>query len=154
MGWCRYRCCGWSGAWRTVNSSLIMSNSTSAQGPGKGALATIQRIFTLLHRMVQTRLELIAVELEEEKANLFQLLMLVGLTLVFTGFCLMGLFILVCLAIDPVNRVLALSLITGILFLLAVITGIWAMVRVKRSTFLKETRHQLKLDRILLEDEK
>ncbi|WP_228350995.1 MULTISPECIES: phage holin family protein [Limnobaculum] len=131
-----------------------MSNSTSAQGPGKGALATIQRIFTLLHRMVQTRLELIAVELEEEKANLFQLLMLVGLTLVFTGFCLMGLFILVCLAIDPVNRVLALSLITGILFLLAVITGIWAMVRVKRSTFLKETRHQLKLDRILLEDEK
>ncbi|AKJ43221.1 phage holin family protein [Pragia fontium] len=130
-----------------------MANYSSSQGPGKGALSTIQRIFTLLHGMVQTRLELLAVELEEEKVHLTQLLIMVGLTLLFAGFFLMGLFILVCLAIDPAYRVLALSVITGTLFLLTLIVGIWTMVKARRVTFLKETRTQLKLDRHALKDE-
>lgn len=130
-----------------------MIDHSSTQGPGKGALSILQRIFTLLHSMVQTRLELFAVELEEEKVNLIQLVIMAGLTLMFAGFFLMGVFILVCLAIDPVYRVTALSIITGVLFLLTLIVGIWTMVKVRRSTFLKETRTQLKLDSALLKDE-
>jgi uncharacterized membrane protein YqjE len=129
-----------------------MANYSSSQGPGRGTLSIIQRIFTLLFSMVQTRLELLSVELEEEKVNLIQLLMLVGLTLLFAGFFLIGLFILVCLAIDPVHRMIALSIITAVLFLLALMLGIWTLVKVRRSTFLPETRAQLKQDRASLED--
>lgn len=78
-----------------------MPNTTASQGPGRGALSVVQRIFTLLLSIAQTRLELAAVELEEEKSHLVQLLIMAGLTLLFAGFCLMGLFILVCTGNRP-----------------------------------------------------
>lgn len=128
-----------------------MSNATTSQGPGRGALSVVQRIFTLLISIAQTRLELAAVELEEEKAHLIQLLIMAGLTLLFAGFCLMGLFILVCLAIDPAYRIVTLIAITGVLFCLALGVGFWTLAKARRSTFLKETRAQLSLDRSSLE---
>lgn len=131
-----------------------MPDNLHSQGPAKGALSVIQRIFTLLLGMVETRLELLCVELEEEKANLTQLLIMVGLTLLFAGFFLMGLFILICFAIDPAYRVVALSVLTGILFVLALAVGIGAVSKARKSTFLKETRSQLKLDHSLLKDDK
>nr|VUD23178.1 Inner membrane protein YqjE [Salmonella sp. NCTC 7297] len=54
--------------------------------------------------MVETRLRLAVVELEEEKANLFQLLLMVGLTMLFAAFGLMSLMVLVIWAIDPQYR--------------------------------------------------
>lgn len=131
-----------------------MPDNLHSQGPAKGALSIIQRIFTLLLGMVETRLELISVELEEEKANLIQLLIMAGLTLLFAGFFLMGLFILICFAIDPAYRTIALSVLTGILLVLTVIGGIWTISKARKSTFLKETRSQLKLDHSLLQDDK
>ncbi|GKX53772.1 phage holin family protein [Budvicia aquatica] len=131
-----------------------MPDNLHSQGPAKGALSIIQRIFTLLLGMVETRLELISVELEEEKANLIQLLIMAGLTLLFAGFFLMGLFILICFAIDPAYRTIALSVLTGILLVLTVIGGIWTISKARQSTFLKETRSQLKLDHSLLQDDK
>lgn len=131
-----------------------MPDNLHSQGPAKGALSIIQRIFTLLLGMVETRLELISVELEEEKANLIQLLIMAGLTLLFAGFFLMGLIILICFAIDPAYRTVALSILTGILFILTVIGGFWTISKARKSTFLKETRSQLKLDRSLLQDDK
>ncbi|MGO2345763.1 MAG: phage holin family protein, partial [Providencia sp.] len=64
------------------------------QGPGKGVLDSLQRIASIGVKMVETRIQLIAVELEEEKVNLIQLMLLVGITLLFTAFglmCLIGL---------------------------------------------------------------
>lgn len=60
--------------------------------------------------MVETRLRLAAVELEEEKANLIQLLVMAGLTLLLTAFGLMSLLILIFWAIDPLYRPMALGL--------------------------------------------
>ncbi|SQI43099.1 Inner membrane protein yqjE [Leminorella richardii] len=131
-----------------------MPNTTASQGPGRGALSVVQRIFTLLLSIAQTRLELAAVELEEEKSHLVQLLIMAGLTLLFAGFCLMGLFILVCLAIDPAYRVVTLIAITGTLFCLAIGVGFWTLSKARRSTFLKETRAQLKNDRHRLEKDR
>ena len=48
-----------------------MADSRYAQGPGKSALGIGQRMLTILVEMVETRLRLAVVELEEEKANLF-----------------------------------------------------------------------------------
>jgi uncharacterized membrane protein YqjE len=52
-----------------------MADSQHTQGPGKSVFGIGQRIVTLLVEMVETRC-VVVVELEEEKANLFQLLMM------------------------------------------------------------------------------
>ncbi|MEB6334225.1 phage holin family protein [Serratia rhizosphaerae] len=125
-----------------------------AQGPAKGVLDIGQRIITILVGMVESRLKLAVVELEEEKANLIQLMLLVGITLLFTAFGLMSLLILLFWAINPAYRVMALGTTTGVLLFLAVVGVIWTLVKVKRTTLLAETRKQLELDRAALERKK
>ena len=71
----------------------MMADPHHAQGPGKSVLGIGQRIVTLLVEMVETRLRLAVVELEEEKANLFQLLLMLGLTMLFAAFGLMSLMV-------------------------------------------------------------
>ena len=58
-----------------------MADTHHAQGPGKSVLGIGQRIVSIMVEMVETRLRLAVVELEEEKANLFQLLLMLGLTM-------------------------------------------------------------------------
>ncbi|MGP3153596.1 phage holin family protein [Serratia marcescens] len=127
-----------------------------AQGPAKGILDIGQRIITILVGMVETRVRLAVVELEEEKANLIQLLIMAGMTLLFTAFGLMSLLILLILifwAIDPVYRLMALGATTGVLLFLAVVGTIWTLVKARRTTLLGATRKQLELDRAELERE-
>ncbi len=88
-GWC----------WCPAVASLIMANTQHTQGPGQRVFSIGQRIVTLLAEMVETRLRLVVVELEEEKANLFQLLIMTGLTLLFAAFGLMSLLVLVIWAV-------------------------------------------------------
>lgn len=47
-----------------------MADTHHAQGPGKSVLGIGQRIVSIMVEMVETRLRLAVVELEEEKANL------------------------------------------------------------------------------------
>jgi uncharacterized membrane protein YqjE len=87
----------------------MSADNTTSQGPARGVLSTAQRIVTIIVGMVETRLRLAVVELEEEKANVIQLLMMAGVTLLFTAFGLMTLLVLLFLAIDPVHRLMALG---------------------------------------------
>ncbi|MBC3253246.1 hypothetical protein BFS14_22940 [Serratia fonticola] len=125
---------------------------TRAQGPGKGVLDIAQRIVTIMVGMVETRVRLAVIELEEEKANLIQLLMMAGLTLLFTAFGLMSLLILIFWAIDPAYRLMALGTTTAILLFLAVVGLVWTLSKARRSTLLGATRQQLELDRAELEE--
>lgn len=125
---------------------------TSAQGPGKGVLDIAQRIVTIMVGMVETRVRLAVIELEEEKANLIQLLMMAGLTLLFTAFGLMSLLILIFWAIDPAYRLMALGTTTAVLLFLAVVGLVWTLSKARRSTLLGATRQQLELDRAELEE--
>ncbi|WP_411755655.1 phage holin family protein [Serratia sp. (in: enterobacteria)] len=125
---------------------------TRAQGPGKGVLDIAQRIVTIMVGMVETRVRLAVVELEEEKANLIQLLMMAGLTLLFTAFGLMSLLILIFWAIDPAYRLMALGTTTAVLLFLAVVGIVWTLSKARRSTLLGATRQQLELDRAELEE--
>lgn len=129
-----------------------MSDSHQAQGPGKNILGIGQRIVTLVVQMVETRLRLAVVELEEEKANLFQLLLMAGLTLLFTAFGLMSLLVLIMWAVDPQYRLIVMVATTATLLLLAFVGGIWTLRKARRSTLLRHTRHELANDRTLLED--
>lgn len=124
-----------------------------APGPAKGVLDIGQRIITIVVGMVETLLRLAVVELEEEKANLIQLLVMAGLTLLFTAFGLMSLLILIFWAIDPLYRLMALGATTGVLLFLAIVGTIWTLVKVRRTTLLGDTRKQLAIDHTELEGE-
>lgn len=123
----------------------------SPQGPGKGLFDIIQRVATVVVGIVETRIRLAVIELEEEKANIFQLLLMAGITLIFTAFGLMSLLVVLFWAIDPAYRLMAMGTTTGVLLLLAVILGMLTLAKAKRSTLLSLTRKQLDVDRALLE---
>ncbi|EPB0480891.1 phage holin family protein [Providencia stuartii] len=116
------------------------------QGPGKGVLNTLQRIAGIAVQMVETRIQLIAVELEEEKTTLIQLILMAGITLLFTAFGLMCLIGLIFWSVDPIYRYQALVITTGVLILLAIIGAIWTLKKARQSTLLGATREQLKED--------
>lgn len=130
------------------------ADNTTSQGPARGVLSTAQRIVTIIVGMVETRLRLAVVELEEEKANVIQLLMMAGITLLFTAFGLMTLLVLLFWAIDPAYRLMALGVTTAVLLGLALIGAIWTITKARRSTLLGATRHQLEIDRELLEEDR
>ena len=129
-----------------------MANTQHTQGPGQRVFSIGQRIVTLLVEMVETRLRLVVVE--EEKANLFQLLIMTGLTLLFAAFGLMSLLVLVIWAVDAQYRLHVMIATTVVLLLAAAIVGILTLRKARRSTLLRLTRKELENDRALLEEDK
>jgi uncharacterized membrane protein YqjE len=132
----------------------MMSDSQQSHGPGKGVFNIGQRIVTTLVSMVETRVRLAIVELEEEKANLIQMLMMVGLTMLFTAFGLMSLMVLIIWAVDAQYRLMAIAITTAVLFALALIFGLWTLYKSRQSTLLRHTRKELDTDRTLLEEDR
>ncbi|CDH32413.1 phage holin family protein [Xenorhabdus bovienii] len=130
-----------------------MIQSPRSQGPGKGIFDTLRRVAAIVVSMVETRIRLIAVELEENTATLVQLLLLIGFTLLFAAFGLMCLLILIFWAIDPVYRAIAMAITAGILLILAVFSAIWTIRKTRKLTFFNSTREQLRIDRKMLEDD-
>jgi uncharacterized membrane protein YqjE len=131
-----------------------MAESQQNHGPGKGVINIGQRIVTTLVGMVETRVRLAVVELEAEKANLIQLLIMVGLTMLFTAFGLMSLMVLIIWAVDAQYRLMAIGITTAVLFALALIIGIWTLRKSRQSTLLHHTRKELETDRVLLEEDR
>ncbi|MCA1178764.1 MULTISPECIES: phage holin family protein [unclassified Pantoea] len=127
-------------------------NESQSHGPGKGVFNIGQRVVTTLVSMVETRVRLAIVELEEEKANLIQMLMMVGLTMLFTAFGLMSLMVLIIWAVDAQYRLMAIAITTAVLFALALIFGLWTLYKSRQSTLLRHTRKELETDRNLLEE--
>jgi len=131
-----------------------MADSRQTHGPAKSVLGIGQRIVTIIVEMVETRVRLAVVELEEEKANLYQLLLMLRLTMLFAAFGLMSLMVLIIWAVDPQYRLNVMIGTTVVLLLAALIGGIWTMRKVRHSTLLRHTRQELANDRSLLEDDK
>ncbi|WNJ79025.1 phage holin family protein [Cedecea neteri] len=131
-----------------------MADSHQSQGPGKSVLGVGQRLVTILVGMVETRVRLAVVELEEEKAHIVQLLLMLGLTMLFVAFGLMSLMVLVIWAVDPQYRLNAMIATTVVLLSLALIGGIWTLRKSRQSTLLRHTRRELENDRALLEEDK
>ncbi len=131
-----------------------MTDQERPQGPGKGLLDTLTRIATIVISMAETRLRLVATELEEEKSSLIQLILLAGAALLLTAFGLMSLMILVMWAVDPVYRLTAMIIMTSVLLGGALIFALCAIRKARRSSLLGATREQLAIDRQLLERRK
>lgn len=131
-----------------------MADLRHTSGPGKSVLGIGQRIMTILVEMVETRLRLVVVELEEEKANVIQMLLMLGLTMLLAAFGLMSLMVLIIWAIDPQYRLNAMIATTVVLLVGAIIGGFWTLHKARQSTFLRHTRSELANDRSLLEEDK
>lgn len=129
-----------------------MADTQQSQGPGKGVINIGQRVLTTLVKMIETRVRLAVVELEEEKANLIQMLIMIGLTMLFTAFGLMSLMVLIIWAVDAQYRLMAIGVTTVVLFVLALIFGLWTLKKSRQSTLLHHTRKELATDRSLMED--
>ncbi|KTR91444.1 phage holin family protein [Pantoea dispersa] len=127
-------------------------SENQSHGPGKGVFNVGQRVVTTLVGMVETRVRLAVAELEEEKANLIQMLLMIGLTMLFTAFGLMSLMVLIIWAVDAQYRLMAIAITTGVLFALALIFGLWTLRKSRQSTLLRHTRKELDTDRTLLEE--
>lgn len=127
-------------------------SENQSHGPGKGVFNVGQRVVTTLVGMVETRVRLAVTELEEEKANLIQMLIMIGLTMLFTAFGLMSLMVLIIWAVDAQYRLMAIAITTGVLFALALIFGLWTLRKSRQSTLLRHTRKELDTDRTLLEE--
>lgn len=126
----------------------------NVQGPGQGAINILQRIASLVVNIAETRIRLLAVELEEEKDNFIKLILMSGLTLICLALGLISLLILICWSIDPAYRFTALAIFSGSLLFIALISAILTLKRARTPTFLEETRNNLKIDRELLENRK
>ncbi|QCR37322.1 phage holin family protein [Nissabacter sp. SGAir0207] len=122
-----------------------------SQGPAKGVLDVAHRVTTTLVGLIETRVKLAVVELEEEKSNLVQLLLMTGISLILLVFGLVSLLVLIFWAIDPDYRQTALWIATAALLVLGGGLAIWTLVKAKRSTLLGATRRQLQIDRAMLE---
>ncbi|MBK4783608.1 MAG: hypothetical protein FT714_03805 [Pantoea sp. Pent] len=127
-------------------------SENQSHGPGKGVFNVGQRVVTTLVGMVETRVRLAVAELEEEKANLIQMLIMIGLTMLFTALGLMSLMVLIIWAVDAQYRLMAIAITTGVLFALALIFGLWTLRKSRQSTLLRHTRKELDTDRTLLEE--
>lgn len=122
-------------------------------GPAKSVLGIGQRILTTLVGIAETRIRLAVVELEEEKANLVQILLMLGLTLLFAAFGLMSLLVLIIWAIEPQYRLNAMVATTAVLLFGALIGALLTLRKARRSSLLRHTRQELQNDRALLEDD-
>jgi len=131
-----------------------MEDSRQPQGPAKNVLGIGQRILTTLVGIAETRIRLAVVELEEEKANVIQMLLMLGLTMLLAAFGLMSLMVLIIWAIDPQYRLNAMIATTVVLLVGAIIGGFWTLHKARQSTFLRHTRDELANDRSLLEEDK
>lgn len=126
---------------------MIESNQNKEfKGPIKGIVNDGKRILTTIIEIVESRLSLAVAEIEKEKTNLVKLIIMIGLTLLFTMFALISLMILIFEIIDIHYRLIVISITIVILFLMAFIFGIWTIRKSCKSTLLSNTRKELKID--------
>jgi uncharacterized membrane protein YqjE len=104
-------------------------------------------------RIAQTRLELLAVEIQQEKIALSRQLLLASLTAICALLAGLTLIVWVALAFPPETRLIVLGVLFGVLVIGGV--GCWLALKrqARRDPLFSRVIHQLRLDRSSLSDE-
>jgi uncharacterized membrane protein YqjE len=119
---------------------------------GKGVFASLRRLLKTSFAIAQNRLELFLVELQQERLQLFETLLLLGVVLILAGMSLLVFTVTVvvlCLRADRLGPVVLLMLV----YLVA--TGIagWRLrLRLKGWAPFSATVAELKKDKVCLEE--
>ncbi|MCG6657300.1 hypothetical protein HOP52_05875 [Halomonas campisalis] len=123
---------------------------TSSQGPAQRVFGAGKRLLGSLLDAGETRLRLAVLELEEERARLATLLLVIGLSLVMLLLGLAVLALLVAVLFWDTHRVAAIAISAGVLLTGGVLMALLARRMAHRPTLLKSTLTQLAIDRELV----
>jgi uncharacterized membrane protein YqjE len=106
--------------------------SERTPGASKGLLESLTILAGTLVAIAHTRLDLLSVDLEEERAHLFSLLVLTLAALLCLGIGVVLVTILLVVAFWDTHRLLALGALAG--FYLVIGMGVWAFALHKERT--------------------
>jgi uncharacterized membrane protein YqjE len=121
---------------------------------GPGIFASLGRLLKTVLAIAQNRLELLLVEVREERWRFFDALLMAGIVLIMATMTLMAAtitIVVVCVKADRLDLVVALVL----LYLAGTIVSFWRLrVRLKQWTPFAATLAELKKDKACLDEEK
>ena len=116
-----------------------------------GVIVSIKRLLRNSVAIVHNRIELFAVELQEERARFLGVLLLAAIIAVLALLTLVMLTFTILLAVGEGNRFLAAVIITAVYFV-ATVAGVLALrARLKNWSMFSATRDELRKDREWLE---
>jgi uncharacterized membrane protein YqjE len=116
--------------------------------PGSGILQSLRNLAATLLELLQTRLELVVTELEEERLRLLQLLFWAAAALLFFAIGLLLLILLLVVLFWESHRVLAIVTIAAVFLGLGIYTGMRVRSLAQaRPRLLSTSRDQLSKDR-------
>lgn len=124
----------------------MRTGNIQPRGPSRSLVDNIHRVFNTLTGIFHTRIELIAIELEEEKKNILGLLLMVGLALIFTVFGVVSLLIFILLSVSPEHRLIISGGASAVFLVIALFFVIFIKQKTVGSRILSETRKQLSED--------
>jgi uncharacterized membrane protein YqjE len=116
-----------------------------------GLLATVARMFKTLRAVAENRLELFLVELKEERARLFGILLLAAVGIVFALMTLVMFTLTVVIFFWDSHRLLALVIVTCIYAAGTFVTFLKLRERLQRWQAFSATLDQIKKDRSCFE---
>ena len=112
-----------------------------------GIFVTVTQFFRTLRDVAENRLELFLVELQEERARLFDALLLAVIGIVCAGMTLVMLTLLVVVAFWETHRLLVIALVMVVYAGVAVTAFISLRARLQRWRAFSATLEQIKKDR-------
>ena len=119
---------------------------------GKGIFASLRRLLKTGFAVAQNRLELLLVELQEERLQLFDTLLLLGVVLILAGMTLMVVtvtIVVLCVRADRLGPLVVLMLV----YLVATAIAVWRLrIRLKGWAPFSGTVAELKKDKACLEE--
>jgi uncharacterized membrane protein YqjE len=119
---------------------------------GKGVFASLRRLLRTAFAIAQNRLELFLVELQEERLQLFDTLLLLGIVLILAGMTLMVVtvtIVVLCIRADRLGPLVVLTLV----YLAATLVAGWRLrSRLKGWAPFSATVAELKKDKACLEE--
>jgi len=117
------------------------------KAPPAGLLDSVKRMARTAAAIVHNRVELLAVEIQEEGARFVGLLLLVGAVIVCSGLGLIMVTVTILCAVSDEHRVMAALIIAVTCLLGAVASAIGLHYRLKNWSAFSGTRDELRKDR-------
>lgn len=120
--------------------------------PGKKIINIGKRIISTLISILETRVQLLRIELENEITKLITLLILINLIMIFASFSFLSLIMLVTLMVNIKYCIFIIAIITSLLLFITLLLGYYMIKKIGQSKLLSFTSKELKKDRELLKD--
>lgn len=120
-------------------------------GPAERVIQAAQKLLHTLVESGETRLRLAVIELQEERARLFSLLLLTGIGLVLLAFGIGMLMLLIILAFWEEHRLTAIGVASGLLLALGALLMLRVRAISREPSLLRSTIARFTEDRELLE---